>query len=346
MNKVKMNWLAGVLVLVLACTGVTFGSVVATQDVVGYGGAYWQGSAGVLAADDLSIITNSSVIGGNVKAVGWQSSGDIVYATDAASGYLYVCNGTDVMAAKHSVFLGVSLNAMAVLSDDRIVIGLSNGWMYVLTPELAVQSSLNTTATINDIAVDANDNIAIATNYYLGQCAVLDSSLNVLSVNSSFNGNVTAVDFLSNGNVVVGTDYAGGYVYTMAPDNLTAALSMIFIGTTTTDIAVQSDDDVVVGTNLGQLALLDSTLNIKSLNNGMGGAITSLAVQSDDDIVYASLLSLGTIGIADADDTNVILASLVAGGTVNDVAVYNVPEPTTMALLGLGGLVTLIRRKK
>lgn len=331
------------LSLILACTSFTFGAVVAGPDMIGYGGAYYQGSAGIFAADDLSVpLVNTSTVGGNVTAVGWQSDGDFMLATDAASGYLHIIDGTDVTAAKHSIFLGVSCNAMAVLSDDRVVVGLSNDYAYVLASDLStVDASIYVGGTINDIAVDANDNIALATNYYLGQCAILDSSLNVLNANSAFNGNVTAVDFQSDGTVVVATDYAAGYMYRLAPDNLTTPLSSVFIGTTTTDIAIQSDDDVVVGTNLGQLMILDDTLGFK-VGNTISGAITTLAVQSDDDIVYGTI---DTIGLADADDPNVILSSIFAGDTVNDVAVL-VPEPATMMLLAVGGVAGLIRRKK
>jgi len=34
------------------------------------------------------------------------------------------------------------------------------------------------------------------------------------------------------------------------------------------------------------------------------------------------------------------------GGDGNDIAVWAVPEPTTLTLLGLGGLAALIRRRR
>ena len=90
-------------------------------------------------------------------------------------------------------------------------------------------------------------------------------------------------------------------------------------------------------------------------NNGAGAVIGTHTFTDVDFDTNAGLLDLGLsadsftyTGSGNADVKLVItgLGSGVFQATIDDISISPVPEPTTTALLGLGGLALILRRRK
>jgi PEP-CTERM motif len=285
-----------------------------------------------------------------ISALGVLSTGDFVVGN--VGGEVLERNGTNVFApafvAQPEVSFGVPVNALAVLSDDRIVIGLDDGTIDVRPfTDLQDNSAGNTVnfgvVSVTALAVLPGDLIAIGLsngevhvrdpNAVGGVTTILGNSaaltLDPLGLN---NPDITALSVTSNGNLVVGTEDNLVFVQDPADVSLSVGLGSgtVFNGA----ISALATANIVLQVNLpgdfdsnGFIDLLD--FNILALNFGTLAGATNSTGDADGD--------------GDVDNDDFIILQQGFGTTPTPPLV--VPEPATLGLL-LGGVTLVAGRRK
>lgn len=287
--------------------------------------------------------------GTSISALGLLSTGDFVVAN--IEGELMVRNGTNVFApafvAQPQTTFGIPINALTVLSDNRIVVGLEDGSIdirpFIDLTDNSAGNTVNFGASVTSLTTLPGDLIAIGLsngevhvrdpNAVGGVTANLSNfAALTLDPNGLNNPDITSLSVTSNGNLVVGTE--DNLVFVQDPTDVSLSVGLGSGTNFNGSITALAIADVQLLANLpgdfdhnGFINLLD--FNILALNYGTIAGATASSGDADAD------------GDVDDDDYLILQQGF---GTTPLPPIVVVPEPTTLALFA-GGVALLAGRR-
>jgi len=340
MNKKKLVTIVSCLVLI-ALIGTTQVGAASLDDIVyAYGG----NNLGIRNGTTLANVADYSGCG-DVIDIDFLSDGKIVVLNTA--GDLRIFNPD---LTHHDSRYGWFANPVGieVQSDDDIVISYG-GSLNVRSSTFANKFDLaNYFPGATDIDLRSNDDIVIWYDNGANQdyFSVRNGTTGGGVSDSAWTG-VTAFAVQSNDYTVFSKDelWQGTWYDSMNIRKADWSNQAYQDGWRGTELMeVQPDDDVVFSRDNGT----NWEINIRGASDlssvaymGEFSEITGLAIQSDGDVVQASG---GYIGIRNGGDLSNQIETGISDVTV--LGVYNVPEPATMTLLGIGALALIRRRKR
>lgn len=271
--------------------------------------------------DQLVVVNTSVTTGSGATALARRPNGSI--AIGDAGNLVFVRDRSnltllapDWTGGSDGLNFNNGITAIGTLSNGDLVIGNLNGEVFVrrgtdltLTAVGATVGYINYGSPITALAVTPTDDIVIGFSSGLVDTRALsDISISLSSVN--FGLGITALGALSNGRVAIGLD--NGSV------DVRPALS------------------------------LPTYLGISATFTGAGEDITAIAVSSHDDLGVGTANNL--VFIRRGDNLGLTPVGFVGADGLNfntpiSALTFAVPEPATIGLLSLGGLLLLARRR-
>jgi hypothetical protein len=275
---------------------------------------------------------------GNLKAAAFQPNGNLVIGNDA--GHVWVLNGSDLTQELYHATGYGDIVDIEVRSDNGVVIANSNT---VYSTGANLQGGMlrtNLGNAVSSIALLSDDRIVVGRTDNASHLLSPDTSV-VEATQAGF-GQIVDVDVQSNDRIVVSN---AATLYLRESDLTTGVASSTSGYWPIVDIEVQSDDEVTVLTNnQGFLYSADKdTMNWYDFGGLFGGNPNTLALRSDDWSVTGRSDGFVQFWLANLDWQGTNLSGY---GDVADIVVVPIPEPASLALLGLGVAALLPRRKR
>lgn len=233
---------------------------------------------------------------------------------------------------------GNSVSALAIQSNDDIVMAWGNNYLHRLGSDLSEKGYISGYTGVTDLVVQSDDDVVAAWgNSYIHH---FDSALASQGYISGYSG-VTGLAVQSDNDIVAA--WGGQYVHRF--DSALSDQGYVSGYTGVDNVTVKSDDDVVM---YWVIPSYDSFIHnlepdLSDLNVYVQGYsnVADIVTLSDDTLIAAwggQYINKFNSGLADQ--------GYISGYTnITALAVQTVPEPTTMLLLGVGSLVFVRKRK-
>ena len=323
-----------IIILVVVC--LVASSAQADVDDVLIGSDHGAGNAWI-RDEDLSDIGIFQTAWGPLTTSGVQSDHEWVLGSSA--GNLFLRN-PDISSILVAIDCCGTINTLAVSINDNVIVGSAEGDVYIRNPDLSSVSVTGGWGNVTAIGVQSNGDFVFGTA--AGNMWRYDSTFTTQKDFEQGFGTINTLAVSDNDNVIVGT--AEGNVFVRNPDLSSAIVVAGGPFGNIVDIVTQSDNDFAFAADTGNAWVFDSTGTVnKGFVNGLG-PLSALAVQSDDDLVIGR--ADGSVWIFDEDlAVNKHFSGVGTFGTPLTSLAVQVPEPATLALLGLGSLF-ISRRKK
>lgn len=319
------------VLLVMASSQLALGSLVIGNTA----GGVWIRTEGL----DSEPVIASGAGYGTVSAMASTASGNIVIAN--GEGTVRLRHGANLVSMAIGQNYG-TIGDVATMSNGNIIIGNTAGGVWVRTDGLDSEPVVtHGTGYGNITAIDvlSNDNVVIADQ---GGVVRLRHGANLASIAYGQGyGTIGDVAVTANDNVVIGNTAGSVWIRTDGLDSEPVVTQGAGYGIITA-IEGLSNGNVVIANSGGEIRVRNG-LNLAPVAYGSGyGNIVGIDVTYDGKILVGnSAGGVYLLGVSGGGLTT--LASGANYSTIGDVAVL-VPEPATIAILGLGALV--LRRRK
>ncbi|MCX7427864.1 MAG: PEP-CTERM sorting domain-containing protein [Planctomycetia bacterium] len=275
---------------------------------------------------------NNLVIAGDLGQVWVRNAADLHsdVAHDAGYGSVvdsaFDSNGNIVVASKDILFL-----RSATLGDISRATGFQVG-----------------TQGIDSVALQDNNDMVVNWELNGGDVRIYrdrgDGTMDVVTNANGFVG-LSAITIQSADRIAVGNT-SGNLFFR---DSAIGYLGQINGLGSISALACLSDDTVIAGNTSGTLYALAADGSSILASAGGYGTVSAIAVQSDDDVIVANaegVLRRVTIDFSGGSPEEIFQVTGYGDGfgTITDVAVLKVPEPSSVALLAVGMAVLALSR--
>ena len=326
----------GIMVMAVLLAAAQWVCATPVQNVVvgNTGGAVYDRSS-----SDLSGLFSGSGYG-TISAVATQANGRVIVGNTAGTVYAFAANNFSTALYSYSGF--GTITDIAVQHDGDVIVANSIGTLYRrAAADLSNVAFKTGYGSVTSLGVLSNDTIVVGrTDGYahLANADTLISSATQAGFTTGVGG-VMSIAVKSNDQIVIASKDA---LY-IRNTNLTTGIATKTGYADIVDLGILPNGDIAVGRANGVHASLGSTgasYAYKTIATGAG--IVSIDVLANGNLVVGR--NSGWMHTMAVSGTTFNYVSSASGlGTIREVAVQ-IPEPATMALLGLGGL--LFARKK
>jgi len=377
--EMKMRKCVALLSAILAFCGIVQAAIPDSVVIVTATGSFTLNEFDLTGSGQTSYVGYGEKACYNATGIG--ANGDVVWTFDDGTARVAKYNALDVTVSEGIVGTGNAMLGVTIRPNGNLVFGSIDGWVYARsnTDVTAAPAGYTGVADLllgsgsgvymDPIKASSQDQILVAGNdlgvMYLRKGS--DLSLvpsGYLWDGLTFGTSVTATATLSTGDVVMASRSGDSSYHLFVRDNADLSVSPAgYVGdgialgnaSRTKAIAVASGDYLVIGNDSGEIFIrhasdltdntLDGFTSTYTADMAAYSGIRALAITSNNNVIIG--LHDGRFyvrSLFDIDGADIVPMTTRYTGSGGILGVYAIPEPMTLSLLAIGGLLGLRRR--